>query len=228
MIDIPTRFRALRGPYSYEYAARKAGVSAAHWFDWEKGKHKPTIRSAKKVADAYDVDLEWIFEGAGRGPKLPGSGEVADSPEKIGPKIHYRDIPIFAEGVPGGPGRIIEVLKMDLVNVEDWAKVPDFKLRRGHEYAMFRVVGDSMEPLIKRKDLILVNLSRRNPDELIGKPVLAWLGPHEGATVKILEEDADKKHWILRPTKEGYKERIVNKRTENFQVAAIEAAWLNF
>ena len=93
---IGERFRTLRGPYSLDFAAKKAGVSATHWYDWEKENHRPTPKSAIKVATAYGVDLEWIYEGKGKGPMRPEV--IADSPEEYAsalPRLSARDRRLF-------------------------------------------------------------------------------------------------------------------------------------
>ncbi len=57
----------------------------------------------------------------------------------------------------------------------------------------------------------------------------AWLGDVEGVTVKVLCEDERKKLWVLHPRNSSYQDIVVSKgEDENFQVASVEATWLNF
>jgi len=84
----------------------------------------------------------------------------------------------------------------------------------------------SIEPLLHRGALILVNLSRQDPNRLKEKLVAAYLPNERGATVKILQEEEKGKYWILHPVNPVYKDRVVSKREEGFQVAAVETTFL--
>lgn len=47
-----------------------------------------------------------------------------------------------------------------------------------------------MEPQLSSGDLLLVNLTRNDPNRLKEKLVAAYLPDEEGATAKVLREDA--------------------------------------
>ncbi len=85
-----------------------------------------------------------------------------------------------------------------------------------------------MEPQLRNGDLLLVNLTRNDPNRLKEKLVAAYLPDEEGATVKVLREDAVGRFWVLHARNPVYKDRVVPKDLDGFQVAAVEAAWLNF
>jgi len=71
-----------------------------------------------------------------------------------------------------------------------------------------------------------VNLSRQDPTRLKEKLVAAYLPNERGATVKILQEEEKRKYWILHPVNPAYRDRVVSKREEGFQGAAVEAIFL--
>ncbi len=85
-----------------------------------------------------------------------------------------------------------------------------------------------MEPQLRSGDLLLINLTRNDPNRLKEKLVAAYLPDEEGATVKVLREDAAGHFWVLHARNPVYKDRVVPKDLDGFQVAAVEAAWLNF
>ena len=149
-----------------------------------------------------------------RQERLPGTEEV---------EIKMIRVPILEDKIAAGPGR-----SLDFKRIEDWARVPRWKLKRGNSYYMIRVTGDSMEPQLRKGDLILINLTRRDPNRLKEKLVAAYLPDEEGATVKILREEEKGRFWILHARNPLYKDRVIPKDIEGFQVAAVEAAWLNF
>lgn len=71
-----------------------------------------------------------------------------------------------------------------------------------------------------------MNLSRQDPNRLKEKLVAAYLPNERGATVKILQEEEKGKYWISHPVNPTYKDRVVSKREEGFQVTAVEATFL--
>ena len=71
-----------------------------------------------------------------------------------------------------------------------------------------------------------MNLSRQDPNRLKEKLVAAYLPNERGATVKILQEEEKGKYWILHPVNPTYKDRVVSKHEEGFQVAAVAATFL--
>ncbi len=85
-----------------------------------------------------------------------------------------------------------------------------------------------MEPQLRNGDLLLINRTRNDPNRLKEKLVAAYLPDEEGAIVKVLREDAAARFWVLHARNPVYKDRVVPKDLDGFQVAAVEAAWLNF
>ena len=83
-----------------------------------------------------------------------------------------------------------------------------------------------MEPFLHKRALILVNSHWQDLKRLEEKLVAAYLPNERGATVKILQEEEKGKYWILHPVNPTYRDRVVSKREEGFQVAAVEATFL--
>ena len=206
--------------------------------NFEKGQI-PRMEVARRIAaqDPKKRGVEWLLTG--KQTDLGGAALSTESaavyevlkitdrhqriPETEDVEIKLVKVPILEDRIAAGPGRTL-----DFGKIEDWARVPRWKLKRGNSYYMLRVTGDSMEPQLHAGDLILVNLTRRDPIRLKEKLVAAWLGEIDGATIKLLQEDENGRFWVLRPRNRIYKDIVIAKDNEEFQVAAVEAAWLNF
>lgn len=233
------RIREIRGDRSQEGFARLLDVSQGAVNHYERGR-VPGGEMLLRIAslDPKRRGVEWILTGrigvAYGGAGLTGEAAPAyeilkvEDPQARLPGIEkalmaFKKIPIIEDRLATGP-----LSALDFSRVEDWARVPAWKLKRNASYCMIRVTGNSMEPQLRKEDLILVNLSRRDPNRLKEKVVAAWLPDEEGATVKILREEERGRYWILHARNPEYKDGVVPKGLEGFQVAAVEAAWLNF
>ncbi|MBI2358878.1 MAG: LexA family transcriptional regulator [Deltaproteobacteria bacterium] len=233
------RIREIRGDRSQEAFARLLGVSQGAVNHYERGR-VPDGEMLLKIAslDPKRRGIEWILTGrigaAYGGAGLTGESAPAyeilkvEDPQARLPGIEkalmaFKKIPIIEDRIAAGP-----LSALDFSRIEDWARVPAWKLKRNASYYMIRVTGDSMEPQLRKEDLILVNLSRRDPNRLKEKLVAAWLPDEEGATVKVLREEERGRYWILHPRNPEYRDRVVPKGLKGFQVAVVEAAWLNF
>ena len=234
---IGERIKEIRVGRSRRAFGKLLGLSDVAVLNYEGGR-VPSVEILLKIAklDPEHRGLEWLINGS---VYRSDTGKVAESAtayevlkveeleerlpgvEEAG--IRLVRVPILEDRIAAGPGRSI-----DFAKIEDWARIPRSKLKRGNSYYMLRVTGESMEPQLHAGDLILVNLTRRDPNRLKGKVVAAWLGDIEGATVKVLEEDEQRKFWVLHPRNRLYKEIVIPKNQEEFQVAAVEAGWLNF
>jgi phage repressor protein C with HTH and peptisase S24 domain len=69
--------------------------------------------------------------------------------------------------------------KIDEARVKEWVIVPSWRLRRGSRYCFLQITGDSMEPSLRRGDLVLVNLDRQDPTRLVGRLVASYI-PNDG------------------------------------------------
>lgn len=177
----------------------------------EKGRQRLTTEQLADLSKIYRAPLEYILWGEEQSSKEVQAG--AESP--------LTRVPILEDTIAAGPGSDI-----DFSNVSDWAQVSSWRLKRQHRYYFLRVTGDSMEPLLRKGSLILVNLDRNDPKQLRDRLVAAYLPNENGATVKILREEERGQYWILHPVNPAYKDRVVSKREDEFQIAAVEATYL--
>lgn len=214
--EIGTRLAALRKKRGMQQpqVAELLGLSGKGSIsNIEKGRQRLTIEQLADLSRIYRAPVEYILWGDQRDQASKEVQAILESP--------LTRVPILEDTIAGGPGS-----EIDFSKVSDWAQVSSWRLKRHHSYYFLRVTGDSMEPLLRKGSLILVNLNRRDPRQLRDRLVAAYLPNENGATVKILQEEERGRYWILHPTNPTYKDRVVSKKEEEFQVAAVEATYL--
>jgi transcriptional regulator with XRE-family HTH domain len=71
---------------SMREAAQRIGVSHTTWQEWERGRSEPRYSQLRQIADALNVDYEWLVHGG----RLGGGGGGTQPPQpKVTPlKVH--------------------------------------------------------------------------------------------------------------------------------------------
>lgn len=158
--------REARGLTPGEVAAA-CEVSRQAVSQWEADKYSPNIANLEKAAARLSVSLEWLRTGRGPPPNLrpivPMAGRAAEDPvaaaqpKPLPPPVPpYPDmIPEQSMGIGSGP------LLLD-GRIHDWWKLPPGyvheTLRTSPPYlVVLRVLSDSMEPLIKLHDHVIID-----------------------------------------------------------------------
>lgn len=97
-------------------------------------------------------------------------------------------------------------------DLQDAPQVPVSKtvLRLAHRPALLPVTGDSMHPDFPEGSLALIDLQPRPTAELLNRFCVMWF-QDEGPTLKTLREDESATHWLLVPTNDSYRIRVVTK-----------------
>jgi phage repressor protein C with HTH and peptisase S24 domain len=136
---------------------------------WERNKFVPNITNLEKAATKLAVSLEWLRTGNGPPPDLriiPTEGRQAPPPPPtkalkaiVAPVPDM--IPEQAMGVGAGP------LMLD-GRIHDWWKLPmgliHETLRTAPAYlVVLRVLSDSMEPVIKLHDYVVIDRADIEP-----------------------------------------------------------------
>ena len=145
--------QAVGGPSK---AAKVTGVSTAPIHRWQNADLTEAIRALIALADESGLPISYLV---GRGPKTPPPAQN----ELPGLAPGFVGVRMLDVALSAGSGRLQE-LESDLKEIafrEDWlvrrlAKVPD-------QVKALSVSGDSMQPLIRDGDLVLVDLNDRTP-----------------------------------------------------------------
>src|SRR5258706_10030694 len=168
------RLKARRGAKTLQEIANKIGSSASTIQRYENGRI-PDAEILEELAKIYGVTARWLLtgeEGVSGGPGGVAESAAAyeilrvdDKQERLPglekAEMQFKRVPILEEKIAAGPGS-----PLDFQRIEDWARIPSWKLKRTNAYYMIRVTGRSMEPQLRAGDLILVNLTRRDPNRL--------------------------------------------------------------
>lgn len=148
------QLREARGIQQKELAI-DLGVTQPTISDWESGRKIPSARSTQKIADYFEVSVDYLL---GRdtqksdGVKVPVLGDVAAG------------IPIEA-----------------ITDILDYEEI-DLELAKTGEYFGLRVKGKSMEPRMKEGDVVIV---RRQESADTGDTVVVLVNGDSATVKKI-------------------------------------------
>lgn len=162
-MTVGDRIRILRGNDSRKTLGLKLGVDQATIARYENNQRVPDIDFVSSLCRLYGVTADWLI--CGEMQETFGLSKVTDGEHCL--------VPIKGGELSAGGGRAVEIyegqrfIKMD---IEDARAIGDPKNLR----AMI-AKGDSMEPLIMDKDVVIFDKSRQDVRD--GKVyVVAWDG----------------------------------------------------
>jgi repressor LexA len=139
--------------------AKKLGVSQSTVCMWENDKNKPEYNTLIKIASFFDVNVGYLVDDE------PNNFSI-DRGVKIPVLGHTAGIPIEA---------IEEIIDYEKIEPE---------LAASGEFFALQVRGDSMEPRMKEKDVVIV---RKQSDVECGD-VAVVMANGEDATIKIIKK----------------------------------------
>ncbi len=149
--------------------AKYIGISQNNYSYWESGKVKIDNDSLKKLADYFNVSVDYLLDretpnvgNQGRGVKIPGYGEIA-------------------AGIP------IEAIE-DIIDFEEIT--PD--LAASGEFLALAIKGDSMAPRIQSGDVVII----RRQETVENGDIAAVMVNGDSATLKRVKPDANGL-WLL-------------------------------
>ncbi len=156
------KIRELRNQKGIKQAdlAKDINVSQAALSGYETGKYEADINTYRRIADYFDVTLDYLLGGVS-GRKKHGE---------------YIRIPVLGRVAAGIPIDAIE-------EVIDWEDISVDEIGNG-EYFGLQIKGQSMEPKISDGDVVIV---RRQPDVDSGDIAVALVNGND-ATVKRIKK----------------------------------------
>lgn len=111
--------------------AALVGIGQSGYSFWENGRSKIDDASLKKLADFYNVSVDYLL-----------GGEAAPTPEVV-------RIPVLGSVPAGIPLEAIE-------DIVDWEEIPQAMCAGGKEYFALEVQGDSMWPEYLPGDTVII------------------------------------------------------------------------
>ena len=156
--NIGTRIKLLRESLmlNQQAFALSLGISQGYLSEVEKGVKTPSDTLLIAVEYRYEINEGWLLTGEGemlRGSVYKGSVEIA-FPENRDIGEDFVLIPLVSGAISAGGGIVPdETIEVRIAFRREWL------LRRGdpRNMSLIRVDGDSMEPTLRRDDLILVD-----------------------------------------------------------------------
>lgn len=142
------------------------GVSQPTVSDWESGRKVPSAKSTSKLADYFQVPIDYLLgrESVTDGPPAPSS-----------PGSKW--IPVLGRVAAGTPIEAVE----DILDYEEI----DAKTAASGEHFALQIKGQSMEPRIKDGDVVIV----RKQDGCDSGDVAVVLVNGDEATVKRIKKE---------------------------------------
>lgn len=151
------------------------GVSSGNFSDWKKKRSKPSSNILKKIAEYFNVSVDYLLTGEEKSPQKPNKGVW---------------IPVLGEISAGMP---IEAV----ANIIDYEEIDEQTASSG-EYFGLQIKGDSMAPRFVTGDVVIV---RKQPDIETGQIAIVLVNG-ENATVKKINKTA--KGIMLIPSNPQY------------------------
>lgn len=144
--------------------ARRLGVGQSAVGNWESGRTRPTSKTMAKIAEYFDVSIDY----------LTGISTVMNPAKPSAVRI-----PVLGDVAAGIP---IEAVT-DIVDYEEI----DAAMARNGEYFGLRINGDSMEPRMRKGDVVIV---RKQETADTGDTVVVLVNG-DSATVKKIKYGPD-------------------------------------
>ena len=142
------------------------GVSQPTVSDWESGRKVPSAKSTSKLADYFQVPIDYLL----------GRESVTDgppAPSRPGSKW----IPVLGKVAAGTPIEAVE-------EILDYEEI-DEQMASAGDYFALQIKGQSMEPRIKDGDVVIV----RKQDDCDSGDVAVVLVNGDEATVKRIKKE---------------------------------------
>lgn len=151
--------------------AEHLNVAVSTYSYWENGKFEPDQNSLKKLADFYNVTVDYILCRE-KNPPLDKQG------------VRGVKIPVYGEIAAGIPIEAIE----DIIDFEEITP----EMAETGEYIALKVKGDSMAPRILEGDVVII----RRQETIESGEIAAVMVNGDSATLKKIKY-ADNGLWLM-------------------------------
>ncbi len=187
--------------------AEKLSVSQKSISFWEKGRNEPQGSLIRTLCNEYSISYDWLLDGVGEMLK----GQTAP----IAPHEELLYIPEYNVELSAGFGAYPEDHALSVGNRPFTASWLKKKGLHAKDLKLVRVAGDSMEPLLKDKDIIMLDTSKTKPNQAM--PFAVRLD--DELLVKSIQHLGDGNLALVSRNK-AYNDILINQTSppEDFQV----------
>jgi len=159
--------------------ANQTGLKQSSIAMYETGKRKPKIEVLERLADFFNVDIDYLVGKSDKTTKILVEPSPSPAPEKPVTRYTFR-VPVLGRIAAGTP----ILAQQEIIDYE----YIDERLNDGDsQYFCLVVEGKSMEPTIHDGDTIVVRVQ----SEVENGQIAVVLVDGEDATVKEVKESAD-------------------------------------
>lgn len=212
--EIGRRFNAFRLSLGLTMREMAASVDQHHasFAMVEAGRNLFSMHVLARLVEMYGLNANWLLTGYGpmKIPPLVGGKPLEAPPNKGTPPFELVDIPILSTFLSlGEPVEQAAEHKVDVASV-----IKPLVPHPRHTYGL-KARGDSMDPIIKDKYLVLVDTHEdaiRPYERLKGHPVAVRLG--EGVSIKWMS--IGKNDWVIYAQNEhsGFKDVRISRQVD--------------
>ncbi len=192
--------------------AQIVGVRQSALARWEGGIDRPTAKTLLKISEMVsESERQWWRDQAA---EQSGFKDSMPLPQVTDESL--RMIPLLRDPVSAGVPRLT-----DEREVVRHIGFPREWLQPGGDLVALKIQGDSMNPLLANGFIVIVDLSKRRKEELVGKIVVARLD--EEITIKKLQVVSGV--YFLEPQNPEY-EPMVIKRGSGWEILGPVVKWI--
>lgn len=160
--------------------AKQLGFSSAVCTQWKKGLQKPSAEKLRKIAEYFEVSVDYLI-GAEPKPTMDTLRSVKSPDFTVEPApAGFVRVPVIGS-VAAGTQCLADM------EIEEYIACDASMINSGYEYCYLKVKGDSMEPIIRENDLVLVRIQ----DSVPSGSYAVVLVDDENGLVKRVEYDAE-------------------------------------
>ncbi|MDO8137746.1 MAG: helix-turn-helix domain-containing protein [Candidatus Brocadiales bacterium] len=244
--------------------AKRVNFSDKYISDIIRGRTAPSLILLERIKSVFNVSMDWLLTGKGpptkglgesllrEGPE--GYGEISDTSPRYISTDTYRDtvrgvsagedlitLPILSHEealqlAEGHTKPVVDVVRPDTpycTLYKKWLSSPK-------DTVCIRVLGNSMEPILKDGSIVAINTSLREPTALVGqlcaikvKDVGAYRDTPKGAyhdmpSLSIRRLRTCEPYLVFMPQKEGHPVYCFSPQEPNPIIGRVEGAWTRF
>lgn len=187
--------------------AERVGVRQQSIDQVEKDQRVRTPSFLPRMAEAFGVNVRWLETGAGKKhPKDRDEPETIPKASKPGiveyDGIEYAAIPRFDMQASAGHGRAMPgspvVLHRILFRMQWIRRITNAPI---DQLTAIEVDGDSMEPTLRSGDMVLVDLTQKNPAK---RDAIYVLNNEEDLQIKRVQVHPATKRFFIRSDNPAY------------------------
>ncbi|KMP11529.1 hypothetical protein UR09_03045 [Candidatus Nitromaritima sp. SCGC AAA799-A02] len=219
---IAKRVKSLRVKlgWSVKDLSAKLSMHSSVFDKYEKGVWPLSTELLNDLLQIFNVDPYLLFQDEPPASMVPELKIFQANSAKGSPKIRNEDfisIPLTQSSIAAGQ----PIIQED--SIEDYVLLHIRAVGKKHNLVASRVDGDSMEPMLHSKDIVVIN---RDDKRIVPKGIYAVFY-EEGLTAKFVEKQ--KNLLILRPINPTAQVQVINlSENQDPVVGRIIGAWKEF